>query len=73
MLQDKIVVGCLYAAVAGVAASKPEITGGADGDGDGGTTLVVEGKDRDTSSCAGRQGVNLKGELLNDGSGGLPP
>ena len=30
-------------------------------------SLVVSGADRDVSSCAGRPGLNLKGELLNDG------
>jgi hypothetical protein len=32
-------------------------------------TFIVEGEDRDTSSsCAGLEGLNLKGELLNDGA-----
>ena len=30
-------------------------------------SLIVSGADRDVSSCAGRPGLNLKGELLNDG------
>ena len=29
--------------------------------------FVVSGEDRDVASCAGRPGLNLKGELLNDG------
>ena len=46
---------------------KPEIVPGGDGVDGGATSFVVEGEDRDTSSCAARAGLNLKGELLNDG------
>ena len=44
----------------------PEVVPGGDVD-RGASSFVVEGEDRDTSSCSGRAGLNLKGELLNDG------
>lgn len=36
-------------------------------DADSPAAFIVQGANRDTSSCAGRKGLNLKGELLNDG------
>lgn len=56
--------------MAGETPAKPEVSAGG-GDAAGTTTttaFIVEGEDRDTTSCAGRQGLNLKGELLNDGA-----
>ena len=58
--------------VAGQAPPKPEVSVGHDNTDDADTettsTFIVEGEDRDTSSCAGRPGLNLKGELLDDGA-----
>ena len=50
----------------GVSPIAPEVVPGGDVD-RGASSFVVEGEDRDTSSCSGRAGLNLKGELLNDG------
>ena len=62
--------GVVGTIVAGVAPSSPTTEQPAPGAGNRGG-VVVSGDDRDVSSCAGRPGLNLKGELLNDGGASI--